>query len=46
MWSLFLPLCLCPCSKRNQLGDFYAWNACLSHILNLAKVGGLLGTQT
>lgn len=24
-------------SKRNQLGDFYAWNACLSHILNLAK---------
>lgn len=31
---------VCCCSKRNQLGDFYAWNACLSHILNLAKVIG------
>jgi hypothetical protein len=29
-------------SKRNQLGEFYAWNACLSHILSLAKVGAVL----
>lgn len=35
---LLLLRCVCGCSKRNQLGDFYAWNACLSHILNLAKV--------
>jgi acyl-CoA oxidase len=25
-------------SKRVKLGDFYAWNACLSHILSLAQV--------
>lgn len=35
---LLLLRCVCGRSKRNQLGDFYAWNACLSHILNLAKV--------
>lgn len=25
-------------SQRARLGDFYAWNACLSHILALANV--------
>jgi hypothetical protein len=25
-------------SQRGKLGDFYAWNACLSHILALAQV--------
>jgi hypothetical protein len=27
-------------AQRNKLGDFYAWNACLSHILALAQVRG------
>lgn len=26
-------------NQRSKVGDFYAWNACLNHILALAKVG-------
>jgi hypothetical protein len=32
-------------SQRGKLGDFYAWNACLSHILALAQVHSCIFTS-